>query len=273
MLVFAVFGASLGLTAGVQPATELSGTISTTLTITRDARLVGDVTCTVIGAPCIQIAASGVTLRLEGFSITGRADPATGCAGGQTAGEHGIADCWPARSRRPRPGNSSAIPRPGHPDRRGSTRVLVRQVTASTNCLSGIIVTGGTSDNDVEANIAVRNGNMAPLRRHMTVRRHQWQPVPCEPAGWKWLRRPGNGLVSGSLMPAKRQRDRRQRRHGEYKRNIILSPGAQGNLILRNLVVGNPPYRFLSILQQPRAGWTSATFLRRTSTRLKTTSA
>ena len=76
-----VFGASLGVTAGAQPATELSGTISATLTITRDARLVGDVTCTVVGAPCIQIGASGVTLRLEGFSITGQADPVTGCGG------------------------------------------------------------------------------------------------------------------------------------------------------------------------------------------------
>jgi hypothetical protein len=38
--------------------------------------------------------------------------------------------------------------------------VLVRQVTASTNCLSGLFITGlTTTDNDLEANIAVRNGN------------------------------------------------------------------------------------------------------------------
>ena len=55
-LVLGVFGASLGLTAGAQPPGELSGPISSTL--------VGDVTCTVVGAPCIRIADSGVSVRL-----------------------------------------------------------------------------------------------------------------------------------------------------------------------------------------------------------------
>ena len=86
-----LFAASLDLTVGAQPSTELSGTITTTLDLTRDARLVGDVTCAVTGAPCIRIAASGVALRLEGFSITGQADPLTGCSGSSTANEHGIA--------------------------------------------------------------------------------------------------------------------------------------------------------------------------------------
>jgi hypothetical protein len=34
-------------------ATDISGSISTTLTITDDSKLVGDVTCTVSGLPCI----------------------------------------------------------------------------------------------------------------------------------------------------------------------------------------------------------------------------
>ena len=159
MLVFAAFGASLGLTAGAQPAVELSGTISSTLTITRDTRLVGDVTCTVAGAPCIQIADSGVSLRLEGFSITGRADAATGCGGGQTGGEHGIAIVGQRGVDIRGPGIVQRFRGQGIQIAGGSTRVLVRQVTTSTNCLSGIIVTGGASDNDLEANISDRNGN------------------------------------------------------------------------------------------------------------------
>ena len=155
-----VFGASLGVTAGARPATELSGTISATLTITRDARLVGDVTCTVVGAPCIQIGASGVTLRLEGFSITGQSDPVTGCAGASTAGEHGIVIAGQRAVDVRGPGIVQRFRGQGIVISAGSTRVLVRQVTASTNCLSGIFLTGATtSDNDVEANISVRNGN------------------------------------------------------------------------------------------------------------------
>lgn len=155
-----VFGASLGVTAGAQPSIELSGTISTTLTITRDARLVGDVTCTVVGAPCIQIGASGVTLRLEGFSITGQSDPVTGCGGASTAGEHGIVIAGQRAVDVRGPGIVQRFRGQGIVISAGSTRVLVRQVTASTNCLSGIFVTGAaTADNDIEANISVRNGN------------------------------------------------------------------------------------------------------------------
>ena len=158
-LVLGVFGASLGLTAGAQPPGELSGTISSTLMITRDTRLVGDVTCMVVGAPCIRIADSGVSLRLEGFSITGRADAATACGGGQTNGEHGLAIAGQRGVEIRGPGVVQRFRGQGIQITAGSTRVLVRQVTTSTNCLSGIIITGAASDNDLEANIAVRNGN------------------------------------------------------------------------------------------------------------------
>src|SRR5258708_12902342 len=56
--------------------------ISSTLTITDDSELTGDVTCTVAGAPCIAFGAPRITLRLNGFTIAGPADPlnpATGC--------------------------------------------------------------------------------------------------------------------------------------------------------------------------------------------------
>ena len=71
-------------------ADDISGVISATRTITRDSQLVGDVTCMVTGAACIAIGASGVTLDLNGFSIIGQGDAATGCAGAQTAGENGV---------------------------------------------------------------------------------------------------------------------------------------------------------------------------------------
>jgi hypothetical protein len=163
VFVIPVLVVSLGLTAsGAQPAITLSGTISTTLTITEDTRLVGDVTCAVASGPCIQIGASGVTLRLEGFSITGPVDPVAGCAGGSTGGAHGISIAGQRAVDIRGPGIVQRFRGHGISIGAGSTRVLVRQVTASTNCLSGIFITGlATRDNDLEANIAVRNGNTA----------------------------------------------------------------------------------------------------------------
>ena len=59
--------------AFVRPAqgSQISGSISSTLIITDDSELVGDVTYTVENRPCIVIGASHVKLRLNGFSIAG----------------------------------------------------------------------------------------------------------------------------------------------------------------------------------------------------------
>jgi hypothetical protein len=154
-----VFCCSAAAGGGAQPAVALSGTIATTLSLTSDAELVGDVTCTMTGAPCIRIEAPGVTLRLNGFTITGRGDPALGCSGGVTGNEHGIVVSGQRAVDIRGPGIVQRFRGQGILIGGFSTRVLVRQVTTSTNCLSGIIVTGGASDNDLEANIAVRNGN------------------------------------------------------------------------------------------------------------------
>jgi hypothetical protein len=76
--------------AGGASAEDISGTISTTLTIMENSRLVGDVTCTVNGAPCITIGAPGVTLDLNGYNMTGLGDPQTGCSGSSVGSEIGI---------------------------------------------------------------------------------------------------------------------------------------------------------------------------------------
>src|SRR5213593_931083 len=63
------------------PEETISGTISATRIITQNARLTGDVTCTVEAAPCIQFGAPNIKLNLSGFTITGLGDPSTGCQG------------------------------------------------------------------------------------------------------------------------------------------------------------------------------------------------
>jgi len=142
--------------SGTSYATDISGTITTTLTIMDNSRLVGDVTCTVKGAPCIAFGASGLTLDLNGFAMTGIGDGVAGCAGSGNAGEFGIdvnsfndvvirglGLVQQFRNSGIRINNST-----------GST---VSGVTMSTNCFSGIILIGG-SGHLVENNTSVRNG-------------------------------------------------------------------------------------------------------------------
>jgi hypothetical protein len=152
-----VFCAGIVVSAQNRPG-EISGTISSPLSLTRDARLVGDVTCTVTGAPCIRIDAPGVTLRLDGFSITGQVDPVLGCGGAFAATESGILVSGQRAVDIRGPGIVQQFRGAGIRIDGGSTRVLVRQVTVDTNCNSGMWVIGG-GDHDFEANIGVRNGN------------------------------------------------------------------------------------------------------------------
>ena len=137
----------------------ISGTISATRMITQNARLTGNVTCMVNANPCIQFGAPGLTLNLAGFTITGQADPSTGCSSQATAGENGILVNNQA---------DETIQGPGLVQRfrangillLNSTRNLVTRVTASTNCNSGIQA-NGSSDNHIESNVAVTNGTTA----------------------------------------------------------------------------------------------------------------
>jgi len=144
--------------SGTARAADIRGTIATTLTITEDSQLVGDVTCTMTGAPCITFGASGVTLKLNNFSMTGQANPTTGCSGGQTVNEIGILINGLRGNIVQGPGVVQRFRAHGIQISGGSSRVLVTVVTVSTNCLSGIVMSA-SSDNEVEGNVSVRNGN------------------------------------------------------------------------------------------------------------------
>ena len=152
-------GSLLLLATGVASAEDISGLISATRTIRENSRLVGDVTCTVTGAPCIQFGSSHIELRLNGFAMTGQADPVTGCNGASTAGEMGISTA----------GQSDVeIRGPGVVQRFRSDGVFftgtllgkVEGVTTTTNCMSGIRVNPTSSKITLGSNVAVRNGNI-----------------------------------------------------------------------------------------------------------------
>ena len=153
---------ALLLCAGRTPATtEISGTISTTLTIFEDSALAGDVTCTVQltvpGAnPCISFGADHVKLRLNGHTITGPVTPPTGCSL-PTDAMYGVGIEAIDRTdvKIEGPGIIQHFERwgiliglTGHP----SSEVTVKKVTAYHNCWSGM-QTFSTSDSIFEQNV------------------------------------------------------------------------------------------------------------------------
>ena len=152
-------GALIVWASGVQAA-DIGGTISSTLTITENSQLVDDVTCTVTGAACIAFGASGVTLDLNGFTMTGRADPATACFGGAAVGTGGEFAIFVNGF------NNVTIRGPGLVQRFRAQGILmnnssgstIRDVTSSTNCASGFQLSNG-SNNLLENNVSVRNAN------------------------------------------------------------------------------------------------------------------
>jgi hypothetical protein len=150
--VFSVF--ALFVCGAPAQATDISGTISTTLTIMDDSELVGDVTCMVAGAPCIKLGAPDIKLRLNGFTITDGANPSSNCAssnfsedGIQVSGQHDVAILGPGLVHKFAGLGISLL---------GSTKVRVDGVTTSDNCFSGIFLFG-TTDSDIEKNVSVRN--------------------------------------------------------------------------------------------------------------------
>ena len=118
-------------------------------------------TCDVVNSACFSFGAPGIQLRLNGFTITGRADPITGCAGGRPAAEFGI-----TTSNQ----NYVQVRGPGMVQRfrnsgvfiTGSTGARVADLAASTNCGSGIHIAATSFDTVVEGNVTVRNGSTDP---------------------------------------------------------------------------------------------------------------
>jgi hypothetical protein len=155
---FVSLSAALGFGSAPSAADSVSGLLTRTYVIVEDTDLTGDVTCDVTGAPCFAFGASGVELRLNGFSITGKADPVTACAGASTPNEPGISTTNQ---------NNVTIRGPGLVQRfrlhgvlvTGSRDVRVENITASTNCGSGIFATATSFGTLVEGNVAVRNGS------------------------------------------------------------------------------------------------------------------
>jgi hypothetical protein len=160
-ILVGLLGAVVVVPTGTATAEDISGLITSTRVIREHSRLTGNVTCAVTGAPCISFGAPRISLRLEGFTMTGQADANTGCGGTPTGNEHGISS------------NSQMdveIRGPGVVQRFrangvffvGTFRGHVEGITSTTNCQSGILVNATSSGVTIASNISVRNGATQP---------------------------------------------------------------------------------------------------------------
>src|SRR5687767_6055084 len=151
----------LGFVAGPAGAENISGTIATTKFLTEDSQLVGNVTCATTTEPCIDLAASNITLRLNGFTITGPADPeAGGC--NPTSGNpqaDGIRTLNVTHVRIVGPGMIQKFRRHGIfiVGQAGvQTRATISDLTTHHNCFSGIL-TNLMSSSLIQGIVSVRN--------------------------------------------------------------------------------------------------------------------
>jgi hypothetical protein len=161
-------------------AEDISGVIASTKVIVEDSRLVGDVTCTMTTAPCIQIGFPGVTLRLNGFTITGPANPDETSTCNPTSGmpaSDGIAIVNQPGSRVLGPGMVQNFRRHGllvFGTAGVSTDVTVKHVTSHHNCFSGLL-TNAMSHSLIDGLVSVRNAansGLAPCGGNCLVNSH-----------------------------------------------------------------------------------------------------
>lgn len=140
----------------------LSGTITRTFSIVANTVVTGDVTCAVPdGTPCLSFAVPGVELRLNGYTLTGKGDPITGCGGAATPGEVGITTNGQRAVVVRGPGLIRQFRNHGVLVA-GSNGARIEGITVSTNCGSGIFVPGSSFETLIQENTAVRNGASAP---------------------------------------------------------------------------------------------------------------
>jgi hypothetical protein len=253
---------------GAGRAEDISGTISATRTILNDSQLVGNVTCTMTDSPCIVFGASGIKLSLNGFTITGTANP------------DDSSTCQPTSGNPPTDGISTAnvlvtppvsqtdvqILGPGMVQkfrRHGvfilgfpgiSTKAIVKNITSHHNCFSGLMANTMT-DSVIEGIVSIRNavnsgaapcgGNCIVISNNNVVRKSQFSgngsvgPTATFTAATATVASNndfGVGLIAtstGNLIE--------NNSIGGNANGVLIQAGAAGNVIRSNVIAGNSP--------------------------------
>src|SRR5262245_57283385 len=242
-------------------AEDISGTITATKTIFNDSQLVGNVTCTMTDGPCILFGASGIKLSLNGFTITGSANPddSSTCGGLADGITNANVLVTPIVSQ-----TEVQILGPGMVEkfrRHGisitgvagvSTKITVKNITSHHNCLSGLI-TGGMTDSVIEGVVSIRNavnsgaaacgGNCLVSSDNNVIRKNQFSgngsvgPTATFTAAAATVASNndfGVGLVgtsSGNLIE--------HNSIGGNSNGVLIAATAAGNVIRSNIIAGN----------------------------------
>lgn len=240
------------LGGGIAHAVDIAGPIGAPLVITDDSKLVGNVTCSVTGAPCILFGAPSIKLELNGFTMTGTVltappffSPDLGC-GGQFfgVGPDGVSDGIDtggfSHVEIRGPGKVLYFRNHGI-DVSGGTDVKVREVTSGRNCHNGIQLSA--SDSEVRENVVWNNSSVST--------------VPCggiEIAGSdNRIRRNeaiGNGVFFSTVFgvvdfgiavaSGTGNSIEENNASGNFPNGIVLFPGTSGNYVGRNIALANP---------------------------------
>jgi parallel beta-helix repeat protein len=245
---------ALFVCAGRARATDIpSGNIRTTLTITEDSRLVGNVNCNVPlttadangVASCIAFGASHITLHLNGHTLSGPVTPPTNCSlpSDSTFGV-GIYVNGQTEVKIEGPGVIQ------HFERWGilllsSSEVTVRRVTANRNCWSGV-QTELLSDSKFEENLFVNNAvgsGGAPCGGICVSDSSKNVIRKCTISGNGTVNAPdgnvdfGVGLEGSSSGNQIEGNDMGGNANGVF----VVDATATGNVVRRNKILGNPP--------------------------------
>jgi parallel beta-helix repeat protein len=222
---------------------EISGVITTTVTIDENSRLVGDVTCAVVNGPCIRFGASHIKLRLNGFTMTGPADPPNNClTPANFLPEDGITTDGQSHVAILGPGLVQKFRRHGlFLDR--SRKVTVRHVTSHHNCFSGIQMISA-SESVIEENVSVRNASASGVNAcggtcifqsdNNRVRRNEY-------SGNGSVAAPNNDFGVGILTGSDGNRVEENGIGGNTNGIWVSAAVGSGNLVRRNVIAGNPP--------------------------------
>jgi parallel beta-helix repeat protein len=236
-------------TAGAE---EISGTISLTKIIFEDSSLVGNVTCTMTDSPCIDFGAPAITLRLNGFTITGPAVPDSPPSGSTfcnaTSGNpaaDGIRISNQPDGHIVGPGMVQKFRRHGIliVGTIGiATRARVSDVTVHHNCFSGVF-TNATSDSIVDRVVSIRNAvnsGTAPCGGNCLVNSHNNMVRRSVFAGNGSVANNnddfGLGLIAGSSGNLIESNTIAGNTNG-----ISMQATATRNTVQRNIIAGNPP--------------------------------
>jgi parallel beta-helix repeat protein len=247
-----VCGVLLG--TGRAEADDISGTITSTWTIYENSRLVGDVTCLVVDEPCIKFGASHIKLRLNGFTMTGRANPPANCVppnitlflpedGIATDGQSHVAILGPGLVQKFRRYGIIVGVFPNPTPLISSSKATVKRVTSHHNCFSGLQLAFVT-ESVIAENVSVRNASASgafPCGGTCIVESDNNRIQRNVYSGNGSVAGPNNDFGIGILGGSDGNVIEENSVGGNTNGIWVAATAGTGNVVRRNIIAGNPP--------------------------------